>query len=202
MDIITNQFDDKVISYIQGIAREGMQNAAVGFSGILGQRLTVTEPSFRVVPYAQVPNILGGPESEAVGIYLKAEGSIPAQIMLMLPFQKAFDLVDLLLDQKPGTTVQLGTLEKSALGEVGNMTATFFINSIAEITHLEVRPTPPFVMVDMVGAILDVIVATSGEVSENVLMLQAAFRLDDREVQADFWVIPDQSIVDRFTSRH
>jgi hypothetical protein len=46
-------------------------------------------------------------------------------------------------------------------------------------------------MVDMVGAILDVVVATAGGISENVFLMQACFMDGTRGVEANFWVIPD-----------
>jgi hypothetical protein len=41
-------------------------------------------------------------------------------------------------------------------------------------------------MVDMVGAILDVIIATTAVVSEYVLMIRATFLQGDREAEASF----------------
>ena len=135
--------------------------------------------------------MLGGPENEAIGVYLRAEGDLSGQIMLIIPYQKAMDLVDLMMGNEPGTTHTIGSLERSALAEVGNQTGTFFLNSLAAMTGRDVRPTPPAVMVDMVGAILDIIIATTGGVSEHVLLMQAVFENGDREVGTDFWVIPD-----------
>ncbi|HVP21206.1 MAG TPA: chemotaxis protein CheC [Anaerolineaceae bacterium] len=201
MSEIIEKFDQNFITYVQKIAREGMYNAAVGFATMLGERLTVTEPVLKIIPYSEIPDLLGGLEAEAVGIYLRAEGSIPSQFMLILPFQKAKELVDLLMDQPEGTTQQLGSLERSALAEVGNLTGTFFMNTVATLTHTELRPTPPAVMVDMVGAIMDIIVATSGEVGENVMMLQASFELNNRQVQADLWIIPDATSLNQFVPR-
>jgi chemotaxis protein CheC len=201
MSVLHDQFDQKFLDYVQKIATEGIYNAAAGFSIMLGQRLSVTEPVLKVIPYSQIPDLLGGVEAEAVGIYLRSEGSIPSQFMLILPYQKAKELVDLLMGQPMGTTQQLGSLERSALAEVGNLTGTFFMNTVAKMVHIELRPTPPAVMVDMVGAIMDIIVATSGEVSENVMMLQASFQLDNRQVQADLWIIPDSKSLDQFAAR-
>jgi hypothetical protein len=45
----------------------------------------------------------------------------------------------------------------------------------------------------MVGAILDIVVATTGGVSEQVLLMQANFTVGDRCIEADFWVIPDMN---------
>lgn len=194
-------FNQKLLAYLQIIASEGISNAAKGFSGMLGQKMTVTEPVVRMIHLSEIPNILGGPENEAVGTYLRAEGSVGSQIMLITPYQKALDLVDLLLEQPQGTTQQLGTLERSALAEVGNITGTFFMNSVAALTGMDLRPTPPAVMVDMVGAILDIIIATMGGISEHVLLLEANFMIGDRSVGVDFWVIPDPKTLEAFSTR-
>lgn len=145
--------------------------------------------------------MFGGPESEAVGIYLRAEGEISGQFMLALPYLKALELADLLLDQAPGTTTQLGTMERSALAEVGNLTTAFFLNTVDSITGLGSRPTPPAVMVDYIGAIIDIIIATTGGVTENVLMLHASLLRDNREAQADFWLIPDAATLEMFSKK-
>ena len=191
MDQENPVFDEQFIATLTEIATAGIENAAKGFSSLLGQNITVTPPNVRVVPLFDIPKLTGGPEKEAIGIYLRAEGDITGQIMLILPIQKAMELVDLLMDLDPGSTTTLGTLERSALGEVGNMTGAFFLNAVANLTHTSIRPTPPAVIVDMVGAILDIIIATTGGVSEYVLLMESNFMDGDRKVETDFWVIPD-----------
>lgn len=184
-------FDEKFIETIQTVAGAGIHNAARGFSGLLGHQVEVSQSKVRVVPLLEIPKLAGGLENEAVGIYLRAEGDLAGQMMLIVPYHKALEMVDLLLNQPAGTTQRLGSLERSALGEVGNLTGTFFLNTVAQITGIEIRPTPPAVMVDMVGAILDIIIATTGGVSEQVLLMDANFTCGERRVETDFWVIPD-----------
>jgi chemotaxis protein CheC len=195
------KLNDKMVAYLETLAKEGIHNAAKGFSGMLGQELTVTEPEVRILPLLSLSEIVGGPEDDAVGIYLRGEGDLATQFMLMIPLQKAHDLVDLLMDQPMGTTQCMGSLERSALAEVGNLTATFFMNSIATISGVSLRPTPPAVMVDMVGAILDIVIATAGGLSDSVLMVKTKFMLGDREVGADFWVIPDEKTISLLSTR-
>ena len=183
-ETITN--DNSLYSTLQTIAHAGIHNAVKGFSGLLGQTLTVTNPFVRLVPIFDIPNMCGGPECEAIGIYLRAEGDLTGQIMMIVPYAKALELVDLLMGDPPGTADQLGSFERSALAEVGNQTASYFLNSVAEITGKSVRPSPPAVMVDMVGAILDIIVATAGGVSENILLMQADIMNGDESVETTF----------------
>jgi chemotaxis protein CheC len=185
------------IQKLQEIASHGFENAAKGFSGMIGQRLRVLDPSVRSTPLSEILDALGGPENDAVGIYLRVEGDITGQVMLILPYQKALDMADMLMEQSSGTTTKLGTIERSALAEVGNLTGTFFLNAISELTGINSRPSPPAVMVDMAGAILDVILATMGRFEKNVIMFKSTFVFGDRETEADFWIIPDPDTLEK-----
>jgi chemotaxis protein CheC len=191
----TIPFDHELLELLKAITSEGIKNAARGFSGMVGHKIEVSNPVARLVPLLGIAEIVGGPENEAVGIYLRIEGDMLGQIMMIIPYQKALELVDLLMDIPEGTTQFLGSMERSALGELGNMCGAFFLNSLAKMVGAEFRPTPPAVMVDMVGAILDIIIATTGGLSEHVLLMQANFMEGDRSVEADFWVIPDLSML-------
>jgi chemotaxis protein CheC len=198
----TDNFDEKLFIALHEIVDEGMHNAVHGFSGLLGQSLVVSKPAVTLVPLCEIPNMNGGPENEAIGIYLRAEGDLPGQIMMIIPYMKALELVDLLLNEPPGTTTRLDSLGRSALAEVGNQTGTFFLNSVARMIGGSVRPSPPAVLVDMVGSILDIIVATSGEISDQVLLMQAEMVNGDRSVETSFWVIPDMNTIHRINARN
>lgn len=197
----TPQFSAELLKVLQSIAKEGLSSAANGLSTMIGTTLTVKDPCVKMVSVKDIPSALGGPENEAVGIYLKAEGDMSGHFMLVVPYDKALEMVDMLMEQPKGTTLQFGSLERSALAEVGNLTAAFFLNAVAAMTGISARPTPPAVMVDMIGAILDIIVAATGGISDSVLTFQAMFSYADRSVDADFWVIPDpetlNSLIDK-----
>ena len=192
------------IRNLQEIIAHGFQNAAKGFSGMIGEVMQVIDPSVQAISLKDIPMFLGSPENDAVGIYLRVEGEVSGQIMLILPYDKAMEIVDLLFEQPFGTTTQLGKMERSALAEVGNMTGTFFLNAVAEMTGYTARPTPPAVMVDMVGAILDVIIATMGQTdqsvfNEKVLMFQSNFSIGERHTKANFWIIPDPDTLEKLS---
>jgi chemotaxis protein CheC len=187
----TTKFDQKLLQMVKSIANEGIDHAAVGFSGMVGRKIRFSEPVARLVPILTIPQIVGKPENNAVGIYLRFNGDLAGQIMMIIPHQKALELADLLMEAPQGTTQRLDTLERSALGELGNLCGSFFLNSIAKMVNADFRPTVPAVMVDMVGAILDVVVVTAGRLSEHALLMQANFMDGARSVEADFWVIPD-----------
>lgn len=192
-----NELESLFIDNLQGIINRGFSNAAQGLSQMIGTNLSFSQPEVRAIPFQEIPYCLGGPENDAVGIYLRMQGELSGQIMLLFPYEKAMELVDLLLGLDFGTTQSLGSLEQSALAEVGNLTGTFFMNSIAELTGIPIIPTPPNVMVDMVGSIIDVVIATMGKIEKNVLMFQTSFIVGDRHTPANFWIVPDPGTLDK-----
>jgi chemotaxis protein CheC len=186
-------FEPHVMERLNSIAKVGIDNAAYGFSEMVGRKIQFSKPQATLVPILTIPQIVGRPDDDAVGIYLRFMGDLAGQIMMIVPHPKALELADLLMDVPQGTTQHLGSLERSALGELGNLCGSFFLNSIAKMVGADFRPSPPAVMVDMVGAILDVVVVTSGGIGEQALLMQANFMDGARCVEAAFWVIPDMN---------
>ncbi len=175
---------------LERMASLATESAAEGLSTMLGSPIRITVPRVQLVDIGEVSGRVGGPEQEAVGIYLLAQGDMPGHIMLIMPLDDAFRLTDMLLEEPEGTTTVLGSLERSALGEVGNVTASLFLNAIANATGMDIRPSPPAVMIDMVGAILDIILVTAGAIADDILLLETEFQGPDRKVEIYFWVVP------------
>ena len=53
-----------------------------------------------------------------------------------------------------GETQELGGMEASTLGEMGNVTASASMNSLADSTGLRLMPSIPTVMEDMAGSLM------------------------------------------------
>lgn len=193
--------DQELHQVLWTMAETGIHQAAFGFSKMVGETLTASDPTVRLVPLTTVQDLLGGPENEAVGIYLRAEGDLCAQFMMVIPVPKALEIVDKLMGDPVGTAQFLGAQERSALAELGNLTGSFFLNAIADMTGLDTRPSPPAVVVDMIGAILNILLMSWDGMSDQVLMIQTRFMCGDREIQADFWVIPDTSTLEVLRTR-
>lgn len=188
-------FTDEFVDLLTKISKEGIENASKGFSAMLGRDIVVKSSTAKFVKLMDIAKMLGGPEDETVAIYLKTESGITGQMILVMPYEKAMALVDMMMCEPIGTTTSLGTMEKSALQELGNITGTYFLNYVSDNTGNSVRPSPPAVMVDMCAAILDIVIATAGVENEEVLMFDADFIQGDLSTEVQFWVIPDPKTI-------
>jgi chemotaxis protein CheC len=165
-------------------------------TAMIGQDVSVTSFSLREAQLAEVANLLGGPETITVGIYLTVSGSADGHIMLMYDPKIALAFVDLMLMQPVGTTTSLGDLEQSALGEMGNVVGTSFLNVVADSAKLRLFPSPPSVITDMAGALLDVIAADVLLLQDDAMVAETSFRAGSEEMSGQFFVIPGSSLME------
>ena len=185
------------------LLRTAMWRMTRGLSIISGRAISNGDPRIERVPISHVATHAGSPEEERVGIYLVMSGGLRGQTIIILPLTNALYLADLLMGDPPGTATELGEMERSALAEVGNLVVSAFLNTMARIKTIRaqnpkapslMRPSPPAVMVDMLGAILDVVVTPVAAVRDDLLIIEADFGDAQRTVQGCLWIIPDPAI--------
>ena len=109
--------------------------------------------------------------------------------------QTALGLADLLMGEEVGTTQSLDEMEESALAELGNITGSFFLNALADSTGLVLLPSPPAVIMDMAGAILDVALADIVLESDYALVVETSFGTEDHQISGSFLVMPSPDLM-------
>jgi chemotaxis protein CheC len=186
-------FAERLSDSLEFMKKSAARQASQDLASVARPGLRLSRPQALVLPTEEVPYLVGGPESEAVGLFLRAEGDIPGRLFLVLEMNQACDLVALATGEQPSARPTLNLTERSLLAAFGNLAGTFFLEALAAGTGLNTRTAPQAVVVDRAGAILSVMAAAHGGASPYALMVHGVF-LDEeteREVQADFCVIPD-----------
>ncbi len=175
---------------------KGTTNAMKNLSMMLGQDIDVGSFGLRRVPISEIADLMGGAESTSVGIYLTVSGSADGHMMLMYEPKTACGFVDMLMMLPEGSTDVLGDMEKSALGEMGNITGASFLNAISDSAGLDLRPSPPAVLTDMAGALLDIVAADISLTQDEAFIATTEFTAPDRRISGMFFVIPSQALLD------
>jgi len=188
--------DTNELSFWTEISGRGISKAIENLSRFCGREVSVRSFGLRRAEMSEIPDIMGGPAVEAVGIYITISGPAHGHIMLLYDPAMAFGFADLLLGMPPGTTRTLGDMERSALGELGNIMGSSFLNVLADSTGLRLLPSPPIILSDMAGALLDVVAADLLLVQDHAFVAQTAFSAADREVSGAFLVIPRQDLLE------
>ena len=177
------------------MATKGMGSAIEGLSQMLGQQVLPTKLKARRVPLADAAEVLGGADKAAAAVYLAMSGSAEGHMVLVYPPHIAFEMVDMAMGDPRGTTSDLGEMESSVLGEIGNIMAAAFLRTIADATGMDLRVSPPAVMLDMAGAILDACLADIMLHSDEAVLVEAVFGSPDRQIDGTFLVMPSPALI-------
>ena len=186
--------DEQMKAYAD-LLMQGSTNAISGLSQMVGQEVRADYFTTKQVLISDIPELVGGREALAVAVYLAVNGCARGHVFLMYKPEMALELVDLLLGDPPGTATRLDEMEESALAEMGNIMAYFFLNVLADATDLDFKPSPPAVMMDMAGAILDVALADILQDSDTALVVEASFSTDSHNIKGTFLVLPTPDLL-------
>lgn len=178
------------------VADIGFQRAGRGLTEMTGVPTEAKAAQVRKVSLTKVPDLVGGPGAVVTGIYLMISGNVDGHMLLMLPLEDACRLAAMILEEPTDPNNELSEMARSALAEVGNITGASFLAALADASSLELSPSPPTVMVDMSGAVLDTVLAQLGMESEEVFVIDTVFTQHEQQVNAVFLVLPRQQHFD------
>ncbi|AVX19254.1 chemotaxis protein CheC [Carboxydocella sporoproducens DSM 16521] len=171
--------------------KDALQNSGQVFSEMLGLEVRIISPRLDLLNLKEVLSWAGGPETVGLGLYQAVTGNISGHLLLFFEEGQGFRLADFLLMQPPGTTRELGEMERSALAELSNVTGSFFMNALADMTGLEIVPSTPAVVYEMLGAIFSDIVADLSLSGNQALVVETEFHVGEQEMKGHFFFMPN-----------
>ena len=180
----------------ESLVFDGISSSIAGLSEMVGQEVRVTSLDPRQKDAQKVHDILGGPETLIAGVYLGIEGTATGQLLLAFEPDTAYRLIDMLMMQPEGTTTAIGEMEESVLGEMGNVMGAFFLTVLGDNTSGQFMPTPPLVINDMAGSVIDAILAHMMLEEDDVMAVETKFGTEDMEIEGAFLVLPSNSLVE------
>jgi chemotaxis protein CheC len=192
---VSAQYTDLQLDALRELANIGSGTAGTALSSMLGHSVDISVPKAMVLPFAEAVEATGPPESEVTGIVLGVVGDMTATVLLLVPPSDAATMCRM-LGLEPDDEYAL-----SALGEIGNVVGTSYINALAAMTGLEIEPTPPGTATDMLGAIVETVLASHAEGGDVALLLDSDLKVEGQDCSISFVLVPDSGGVDQLLER-
>lgn len=174
----------------EGVLHTAMRYTARSLTDMVDHSFDLKNLRVETLPIGQLGMQADDPETETVGVYLLMGDDLPGEAILILSLEDAMYLADWLLEQRPGTTTQLGDLECSALAEAGNQVLSSFLNALSEFTGTPLRLSPPAVMVDMLATIFEAIAMSAAAITDELLIIETELVNVESDLSLQFWVLP------------
>ncbi|MEA1960041.1 MAG: chemotaxis protein CheC [Bacillota bacterium] len=190
------------IDALKEIGNIGAGNAATALAQMVNTKIDLNIPRVSILPFDDVFEYLGGADLPMVGIFLGVTGSAPCNILFLMPVEKAWILVDMLMGRNPDEKqdMEFGEMDISAMMEVGNIIAATYLNALSMFTQLQFYPSVPGIGIDMVGALMDAVLAQFGQIGDHVLLLETQFLKDENGIMGNFFLLPEPGSLDSILS--
>jgi chemotaxis protein CheC len=190
-----SQYTEVQLDALRELANIGSGTASTALSGMLGRSVDVSVPNAQALPFAEAVEAAGDAEAEVTGIVLEIVGELGGTVLLLVPAVDA-DAICRMLGVEPDDEFAL-----SALGEIGNIVGTSYINALASMTGMEIEPTPPATATDMLGAIVETVLAGAAITGDVALLLDSSLVVEGEGCSIGFLLVPDQGGVELLLER-
>lgn len=189
---MTDEKTGRVIEIIREFANIGAGSAATALSYLLDVELMNDVTSCDILPMAKVSEWLGGADKVVAGTYTYLCGELKSGILVVFPEASAITLLTHLTKEKVDLS-SLTEIQKSALKEVGNICLCWYLMAVSKMIDIDMIPAPPDAAVDLLGAVLDIPLASLGQRVDTVLAVHTSFKALDSNFDGYFLMLPEES---------
>lgn len=188
-----DQLSGMQLDALKEIGNIGSGNAATALAQMINSRIDMSVPNVKILPFDEVPDLIGGSDMHVVGIYLNVFGIAPASILFILPVTQARMLINMMLGEPADAdrNEEFNDLQISAMMELGNILSATYLNALSMFTQITYIPSVPALGIDMAGALLNAILAQFGEIADHVLVLETDFKKQGQDVMGYFFLLPE-----------
>jgi len=187
MNLTTNSYYLDVLKEVGNI---GAGNALTALSQIINKKVDMEVPVIEVIETEKIVNTVETAEMLIVGVYVKFWGDISGNIMLVLDKPSSDHLINILLGEVSDDDFY-SEMEMSAIQEIGNILSSSYINSISQLSNLNIQMSVPSVSIDMAGSILSVPAIEYSEVSDKIILIENKILEGDNEIVGNLYFMPD-----------
>ena len=190
-----SRYTDLQLDALRELANIGSGTASTALSSMLGRSVDISVPNAFVLPMAEAVGTIGDPESETTGVVLGIVGELSGSVLLLFTPKDA-ELMCGLLGVEADTEIGV-----SALMEIGNIVGASYINALGQMIGMELEPTPPAAATDMLGAIVETVLAERAGAGDVALLLDSDLVVEGEDCSVSFLLVPDQGGVDQMLKR-
>ncbi|NLL69628.1 MAG: chemotaxis protein CheC [Epulopiscium sp.] len=188
-----DQLNTLHLDVLREIGNIGSGNATTALAKLINKKIDMGVPKVNVLEFKHVADLLGGADTEVIGILFNLSGDITGMMMFVLDQRSVRILVNLLMGREVHDDEAFTDLDLSALQEIGNILAGSYLSSLASLTNLKIAPSIPYMAQDMAGAILSVPAIEFGKIGDKALFIETEFIEGHDQVSGYFILIPEMT---------
>lgn len=154
-------------------------NTATSLANFFGKQVEITTTEILIEAIENVPEVLGGRDKVEHVLYFSVSGQISGGIILIFSEKEALRMVNTLTDEHHTEFDNWGEIEISALKEFGNIVVGTYLRFLQQNLKITTSISVPGYTQDMLGAVLDGILARFSLKTDCVIILGNNYTMDN-----------------------
>lgn len=200
MDI---EFNREYITWdaLKELGNIGTGNAMNALYELSGHFVDIDYPRLRLIKYQNIFEILETAEVLQTGIMVGLFGDARGVFLFMLDERFTSALLDQALGEDTRDLLNLDELERSYLCELGNVMCGAYIQALSQMTGMLFEVSVPSLCVDMGGAILSNSLFPFLKESDDILLIENGFHMNDRSYYGRILFLPEKTSLETVFDR-
>ncbi|MDQ0217054.1 chemotaxis protein CheC [Peribacillus cavernae] len=184
------------LDILKEVGNIGAGNAATALSTLLNKKIDMEVPDVRILPFDEMLDLAGGPETIIASVFLRICGDAPGSMFFVLPPSQAACFIQQMTDERDISfeSPPFSEIAVSALQELGNILTGSYLSALSDFTRLNLQPSVPALSIDMAGATIGSGLIELSQVSDLAIVIDTAISgvgLDTNFVNGHFFLLPD-----------
>jgi chemotaxis protein CheC len=177
------------------LANIGSGTACTALAQMLGRPVDIRVPKALALPLGDAIEAVGAAGAPRTAVKLDISGDLEGTVLLVFLLEDAQTLCAM-LGVEPDSDVG-----RSALGEIGNILGTSYVNALSRMVGMKVEPHPPATHTDMLGAIVSTVLLERDDVGDAALLLDSTMFVEGEECELSFLLVPRADCVTELLAR-
>ena len=179
---------------MEEVFRAALTRAGAALSDVACTNVSLRDFSLTYSPLHELPELFGRPSTPVAASFFRVTGDLSGYLVFLIPVDEADRLLDNMLAYENVTP----GLASSALGEIGNIVGSTFLNYVADTFQFRILPSPPQVVRDMVGALMGTLASIlAAEGIQKLLMIRTTWESEQHKLRSHLVWLPGTGQLER-----
>lgn len=189
------------IDALKELGNIGSAHAITGLSELMKKRIDVSVTNVDIIPLQIIYTLFNGPESMISVVYLEGySDDFRGMMFLIFPYPEAKKMVEMATGKQIEGEIITDEFSHSTLKEIGNIMCGCYLNVLSQFIGKKIMHSVPQLSHDMLGAVLDSMLADLSLEADYAVVLETAFSFWQNECKGFLFFVPTTESIETIFS--
>lgn len=199
MDKKKSAITDFELDQLKEVINIGASHASTALSQMIGKIVNITVPEVHKEKIENIAQMIGDESKVITAILLKVYGDAPGAMVYLFPHdERTNKFIHLITKETDESKKSLSEYDISVLKEVGNILSGSSLGAFSKFLDINVVQSVSEAITDMLGSVINSLMAEVGNTSEITLFFRVNFSIKDApDISTSFYFFIDPSATER-----